>query len=137
MRSVPQESGGSLIFQIAVTTGGCFWASRFQPGNYKRPGLAVLVGVGRCHEIGILQGFLQEAKLKVDSGIHSQAPVACASLCLPLIGSLHAAFQVAQIAVAAEQAINGPVIGRDTRPHDAAAVASESDAKETGGPEQV
>jgi hypothetical protein len=51
----------------------------------------------------VVNCFLQEAKLKVDSGIHSQAPVACASLCSPLIGSLHAAFQVAQIAVAPEQ----------------------------------
>jgi hypothetical protein len=61
----------------------CARQEAFKNAFKKRPGLAVLVGVGRCHEMGILQGFLQEAKLKVDSGIHSQ-PVARASLCLPL-----------------------------------------------------
>jgi hypothetical protein len=125
--------GGKIVRLKLVARQDAFQQTLFK----KKTGLAVLVGVGRCHKVGILQGLLQEAELKVDPGIHSQALVACASLCFVLIGLRHAAFQVAQVAVAAEEAIRRLVIAGDTCQHDAAAVAFEPGAQEADGPEQV
>ncbi len=62
--SVSQESGGSLIFQIAVTTGGCFWHRGFGRAIIKDRGLAVLVGVGRCHEMGIGEGLVKRLAIE-------------------------------------------------------------------------
>ena len=37
-------------------------------GNYKRPGLAVLVGVGCCHEMGVGEGLVKRLTLEATLG---------------------------------------------------------------------
>jgi hypothetical protein len=93
--------------------------------------MAVLVGVG-CHEMGILQGFLQEAKAEARLGAFVQPLLAFLKILLDLLFSLLTTFDEPLEAFAADKSVSGPTVKFLGSPHQEGdyATCSHSDGSE-------